>query len=360
MKKLGDAEARVQFFAAQSLGKLGNEASAAPLLALLRANDNKDAYVRHAASYALSQIRPDDALANAAKDSSAAVRLGVLLAYRHMNDPRIATFLNDADAFIVREAAEAINDAPIDAAMAPLAGKLASAPVKDEPLVVRALNANFRLGDAPRAQALANYALNEKATPEMRAEALKQLAVWGKVPQRDRVVGIYPAHEGAPGRRCRRGACARRREAAGRHGVPSPCNSPRSKRSDPWSCATRAPALVAIGGERQGSRAGAHRARCKTLDTLGSDQLLQAVSAAEKSSRSRTAPGGAADRGQAFARARDSGHQAIRRQQVGGGAAGGVPGHGAVAGRAVRAVAGGRHRSTRRGQSGPGGAGRIV
>ena len=57
--------------------------------------------------------------------------------------------------------------------------------------MVRALNANFRLGDAPRAQAIANYALNEKATPEMRAEALRQLGLWGKVPQRDRVVGIY-------------------------------------------------------------------------------------------------------------------------------------------------------------------------
>ena len=116
MKKLTDSEPRVQFFAAQSLGKLGNEDSAGPLLALLRANDNKDAYVRHAASYALSKLRPDAALANAAKDSSAAVRLGVLLAYRHMIDPRIAIFLNDADAFIVREAAEAINDAPIDPA----------------------------------------------------------------------------------------------------------------------------------------------------------------------------------------------------------------------------------------------------
>jgi quinoprotein glucose dehydrogenase len=130
-------------------------------------------------------------LKEAETDSSAAVRLGVLLAYRHTRNPRIASFLGDSDAFNVREAAEAINDVPIEPALAPLAGKLASAPVKDEALVLRALNANFRLGDAPRAQAITHYALNEKATPEMRAEALKQLALWGKVPQRDRVVGIY-------------------------------------------------------------------------------------------------------------------------------------------------------------------------
>jgi HEAT repeat protein len=169
VRALTDTNARVQFFAAQSLGKLGNAASAEPLIALLRANDNKDAYLRFVASYALSKLKADAALAKAAKDPSAAVRLGVLLAYRHSQDPAIATFLNDSDPYIVREAAEAINDAPI-LALAPLAGKLASAPPADQALVVRAINANYRLGDAPRAQTIANYALNEKATPEMRAE----------------------------------------------------------------------------------------------------------------------------------------------------------------------------------------------
>ncbi len=43
VKKLGDSNARVQFFAAQSLGKLGNPASAAPLLALLRAMTTRTA-----------------------------------------------------------------------------------------------------------------------------------------------------------------------------------------------------------------------------------------------------------------------------------------------------------------------------
>ena len=68
-------------------------------------------------------------------------------------------------------------------------------------MVERALNANFRLGGAERAQVLANYAANDKATPEMRAEALTQLGLWAKVPQRDRIVGIYrplPARDGKP------------------------------------------------------------------------------------------------------------------------------------------------------------------
>jgi len=282
VKKLGDSEPRVQFFAAQSLGKLGKEESAAPLLALLRTNDNKDAYVRHAASYALSQLRPDEALANAAKDSSAAVRLGVLLAYRHMSDPRIATFLNDADAFIVREAAEAINDAFIDPAMAPLAGKLASAPAKDEALVVRALNANYRLGDAPRAQALANYAVNEKATPEMRTEALRQLGLWGKAPQRDRVVGIYrplkerPADDAvaalAP-------AVAKLLDGT----APESVQLAAVEAIGSLELRAAGPALVALVASEKAAES-VRIAALKALDTLGGDPLLQAVSHAEKSS----------------------------------------------------------------------------
>jgi quinoprotein glucose dehydrogenase len=202
VKKLGDAEPRVQFFAAQSLGKLKDAKATAPLLALLRANADKDAYLRHAAAHALASIGANDALRAAEKDASAAVRLGVLLAYRDDQDPAVAHFLDDADPYIVREAAEAINDAPVEGPALPaLAGKLATAPVDDVPVVARALNANFRLGGAERAQVLANYAINGKASPEMRAEALMQLGLWGKVPQRDRIVGIYrplPARDGKP------------------------------------------------------------------------------------------------------------------------------------------------------------------
>ena len=74
---------------------------------------------------ALSRIHADEALAASAKDASAAVRLGAWPLGPEQN-PSIAGFLNDSDAFIVREAAEAIN-VPIEPALAPLAGNLASA-----------------------------------------------------------------------------------------------------------------------------------------------------------------------------------------------------------------------------------------
>ena len=52
---------------------------------------------------------------------SPAVRMGVLLALRRTDDPDVARFLNDADPLLVVEAARAINDVPIDAAMPKLA-----------------------------------------------------------------------------------------------------------------------------------------------------------------------------------------------------------------------------------------------
>jgi quinoprotein glucose dehydrogenase len=191
VKKLVDTEPRVQFFAAQSLGKLRLPAATPELLALLKRNDDKDPYIRHAAAHALSRIGKNAALDAGVRDPSAAVRLGVVLAFRALRDANIAWFLDDSDPYVVREAATAINDAPVDAALGALAAKLDVAPINDEAYVTRAINANYRLGAAGNAKTLAQYATRDGANAGMRAEALVQLGLWGKVPQRDRIVGIY-------------------------------------------------------------------------------------------------------------------------------------------------------------------------
>jgi quinoprotein glucose dehydrogenase len=281
-KLLTDPAPRVQFFAAQSLGKIGNEASAEPLIALLRANDDKDAYLRFVAANALSGLGADDALRKAARDPSAAVRLGVVLAFRYSYDPAISFFLNDSDAFIVREAAEAINDAPIPLAMAPLAGKLASAPPADEALVVRTLNANYRLGGAPRAKALANYALNGQAKAEMRSEALKQLALWGVPAQRDRVVGIFRNPEP---REATDAVNALQPEVARLlgDGVPQPVQLATIGAVTALDLKSAVPTLVGAVSNENAPEA-VRSAALKALDTLGGDEVLKAVAIAEKSS----------------------------------------------------------------------------
>lgn len=191
VRKLEDPAPRVQFFAAQSLGKLGRDEATPALIDLLRKNADRDAYLRHAAVHALARIGKNAALDAAAKDESAAVRLGVLLTYRALKDAAIAQFLDDADAYVAREAALAINDAPVEGAYAALAAHLAKAPHDDEPFVLRAINANFRLAEASNAHALVTYAASREAKDDMRAEALTQLGHWADVPQRDRLVGVY-------------------------------------------------------------------------------------------------------------------------------------------------------------------------
>jgi quinoprotein glucose dehydrogenase len=282
-KQLADPEPRVRFFAAQSLGKVGDFNSAAPLLALLRTNDDKDAYIRHAASYALSRLKGTTYLDTAISDKSAAVRLGAVLAYRHLRDPKVAAFLNDSDPYIRREAAIAINDAPIEGAFPQLAGRLDSAPVSDEALVERAINANYRLGDPSNAKALAQYATRNGASENMRAEALLQLGLWGKTPQRDRVVGIYrplPARDAKPAADALAAALPKIMGTS-----PEAVQLAALDAIGNLQLRESAPTLVSVVANEQapeGARVGA----LKALDAFGGDEVMRGVDAAEKASAS--------------------------------------------------------------------------
>jgi len=199
---LADDSDRVKYFAAQGLAKIGPAAGqTGAVVAALRANDDRDATLRHGLVMALAGGRDRPALLAAAKDISAAVARGVLLALRRLGDPAVAGFLADTDPLLVREAALAINDAPIDPALPELARLLAN-PGTDEPVILRAINAHFRLGRPEDATALAEYAARPDAPAPMRAEALRQLALWPQPPPRDRIVGVYrplavPTRDGA-------------------------------------------------------------------------------------------------------------------------------------------------------------------
>jgi quinoprotein glucose dehydrogenase len=208
---LEDPSNRVKFFAAQGLGKLRAADAAPALLATLRANADVDNYLRHACVVALAAGNNTAALSAAITDASKSVRLGALLALRRLASPEVAKFLNDADPYLVREAAIAINDQPIVEAYPALAALLDKNPT-DEPVGFRAINAHFRLGRAVNAATLASYAARADAPAKLRAEALAQLSLWAKPPQRDRLVGIFrPFPTGAENPRA---DAARAREVA--------------------------------------------------------------------------------------------------------------------------------------------------
>jgi quinoprotein glucose dehydrogenase len=218
---LADPDDRVKAAAAVAFGKLrpqelqgvapGSElARFAPLFDLLKANNDKDPYLRNAAVVGLAKMAHNPAeLVNVlkvakeqerAKYDVPAVRLGVLLALRKLKSAACAEFLTDADARIVTEAARAIYDerlaAPATAALATLADK----PSQPDAISFRALAANFVVGTPEAAARIANFAARPGEADYVRAFALKLLADWPKPPRRDPITGLtldLPARDAA-------------------------------------------------------------------------------------------------------------------------------------------------------------------
>lgn len=183
--RLKDGSARVRYHAATAIGKLKLRKAFDPVVGLLRENDGKDRFLLHAGVLALAGIGDVDALLQAANGAPPAVRIAVVLALRRLGRWEIRDFLADRDARL--EAARAINDGPIPEGMRMLAMRL-STPRCPVPLLSRAINANFRLGDAGM---LARYVSGSGEMPEMRAEALRALADWEHPSGRDRVLGVW-------------------------------------------------------------------------------------------------------------------------------------------------------------------------
>ncbi len=187
---LDDPAPRPRFFAAIALGKLKAPSAVAPLVRMLRANADKDVFLRHAAVMGLVGAASSAELLSAAADTSAAVRMAALVAMRRLGSADVAIFLGDSDPLIVLEAARAISDTTLAQAMPALAA-LITHPAQSEPLEWRVLNANFRMGRATNADALASYAARAGAPETMRVEALHFLQTWAGPSQRDRLTGLW-------------------------------------------------------------------------------------------------------------------------------------------------------------------------
>ena len=193
---------RVRFFAAIGLGKFENTEALEPLLDMLRANADSDAYLRHAAVMGLAGSQKVEDLIKHAGDKSVSVRLGIVVALRRLASPLVAQFLKDADPLVVIEAARAIHDVPIAEAMPDLANMLGAVSTVPEPgfhgkdeaeraLLLRELNANFRLGKAENAASLASVAQRIDFSTELRTWALEALTDWAAPRGLDRVLNTW-------------------------------------------------------------------------------------------------------------------------------------------------------------------------
>ncbi len=168
----------------------------APIFAVLKDNDNKDAYLRQAAVEALITLSgpaPCE-LANAWKASKPAsdhpaVRLGVVLALRKLQCPKLDEWLTDSDPAVAAEAARAIYDQALTAPMPGLA-KLSDNPGVQDAVAYRALAANYRLGEAMHADRVAAVAARTSENEGVRTAALKMLEEWAKPKRLDPITGL--------------------------------------------------------------------------------------------------------------------------------------------------------------------------
>ncbi len=197
---LKDSSLRVRSFAAITLGKIKHRAAVPALVELIRENDDKDPYLRHTGIVGLAGCGEVAALQPYITDSSRALRLAVLLAYRRLKDPAIAAFLKDSDPLVYAEAIRAIYDLPIAGAMPQLAAELKrhfdpeKSPAKGKMtqlLYLRILNANGRYGAPENAALLAEFAAKANAPEDMRIAALAQLEKWEMPTEVDPIVGQY-------------------------------------------------------------------------------------------------------------------------------------------------------------------------
>jgi putative heme-binding domain-containing protein len=192
VRMLKDEYPRAQFFAAEALGRTAYEQAIPGLIELLEVNNDKDVMIRHAASLALGRIGKAEPIVSLSAHPSKAVRTGAVIALRRMSNAGVASFLKDADEFVVTEASRAINDdLSIPDALPALADALVDYKFNNEALVRRAINANLRVGNDKTLQNLLDYASHEGAPIAMRAEAVAALSTWAKPSVVDRVDGRY-------------------------------------------------------------------------------------------------------------------------------------------------------------------------
>ena len=210
-KLFADESAAVRREAAIAYGKHKPKGSDdyKPLFALLKDNNNADAYLRHAAVQGLTTMTEQPCDLTTAFDAAVesdksldtpAVRLGVVLALRKLQCHRIGRFLNDADPAVVSEAARAIYDQELMSPMAELA-VLADKPNLPEAVAYRALAANMKLGEPAGAGRLAAFAARSGEPAHLRVAALTLLADWATPPRRDAITGLaqtLPARDGTP------------------------------------------------------------------------------------------------------------------------------------------------------------------
>ncbi|HVJ47483.1 MAG TPA: HEAT repeat domain-containing protein [Luteolibacter sp.] len=189
-----DKSLRVRSEAAIALGRMGTVSQFNAICEMLRENDNKDVYLRHAGIFALQKFGEKGIALSALKsDKSAAVRLAAVVAMRRLQDPKVWLLVSDADPAVSDEAVRAIYDNNLNE-QRPFVAKLLD-DLKDRkwtPFMMRRLIHNsFRIGDAENLQRVLNVATDASQPQEVREEALRLISIWTEPHTNDQLTGHY-------------------------------------------------------------------------------------------------------------------------------------------------------------------------
>ena len=185
---------REQYFALLAFKKHGERKDLDLILNVIHENNGKDLYIRHAAIEALTSFN-SKTLGMLHKHKSVEVQLSAVVALRRKKAPEIYHFLKSRSALVSTEAALGIyDDFSILPALQYLAEALVSSDNNTNAFVLRAVNANARIGKAKNAARIAKWACNEKLLDEQRLFALERLIEWHSPPSLDAVTGRYRSY----------------------------------------------------------------------------------------------------------------------------------------------------------------------
>ncbi len=191
---LADTSPRVRFFAAILAGKRKAIGFYGSICDLLRENNNRDVYLRHAGVFALQHMAPDSRTISAlASDESAAVRLAAVIALRRLNSPDLSKFLRDSDPKVMDEAIRAICDTNLVSQRPAVAAILDNLGTRSwSPFMLRRLIHNsYRVGTAEDAARLLQFAANAQNPQKERKEALRLISIWSDPPPADQLTGHF-------------------------------------------------------------------------------------------------------------------------------------------------------------------------
>ncbi len=189
-----DKSLRVRAEAAIAIGRLGAVGQFHAICEMLRENDNKDVFLRHAGVYALELLGRKGIVISALKeDKSPAVRLAAVVAMRRLRDPKVSLLALDSDPTVSDEAVRAIYDNDLVLQRAEAAKLLDNLGARKwTPFMLRRLIHNsFRIGDAQNLQRVLNVAKNANMPQEVREEALRLISIWTEPHTNDQLTGHF-------------------------------------------------------------------------------------------------------------------------------------------------------------------------